>query len=80
MEIVAGETMSPQNNKIDEAKTFIRELLSEGPVDSAEAVKKAEEAGIKRGSLYKAKNWPGSRVCKMAPDGCGWVLSRRAFL
>ena len=57
---------------LDEAKDFLEEAMKDGYIKSDDAVKKAEERGIKKSTLYSAKKELGINNKKYGFGGA-WI-------
>ena len=72
-ELLAGETSPRRGRQREKAKEFLECLLESGEVDSAEVYALAEEQGIPRRTLERAKSDIGVRSVKMG-DNWVWML------
>ncbi len=61
-----------ERSAIDEAKAFLRAILSDRPVDAKDVQKQAEDAGISKKTLQRAKKVLGIKSKKSEFSG-GWV-------
>jgi hypothetical protein len=66
-----------ERSKLDEAKVFLQDVLSDGPIASAEVEKDAKGAGIASATLKRARAALGIKPTK-ASFGGGWLWSRPA--
>jgi hypothetical protein len=63
-----------ERSKVEEAKNFLEDVLSNGPVASSEVEKEAKGAGIAPATLKRAKTALGVKPRK-ASFGGGWIWS-----
>jgi putative DNA primase/helicase len=78
VEITANEAMQAAEGKTAkrEARNFLQERLSAGPVDADELIEEAEQEGISRRTLYRAKKELQVRSEKAKGEfGGKWVWS-----
>ena len=79
-QVLAVPVEAGERNKLDEAKGFLQDILSGGPVASSEVEKEAKGAGIAPATLKRAKTILAVRA-KKASFGGGWIwtlLDRRS--
>lgn len=72
-ELLAGGDSPRRGRQREKAKDFLAELLAEGEVDSNEVYALAEEQGIPRRTLERAKSEIGARSVQRA-DGWTWTM------
>lgn len=68
--IAAPTGNQKRDTAVQEARDFLRRLLSDGPVPASEALRKADELGISSSTLERAKRQVGVNAVK---KGSGWV-------
>jgi len=71
-QILAVPIEAEERSKLEEAKGFLRDILSRGPVASSESEKEAKVAGIAPATLKRAKTVLGVKS-KKASFGGGWI-------
>jgi len=72
-ELLAGDASPRRGRQREKAKEFLLELLADGEVDSTEVYALAEEQGIPRRTLERAKSEVGARSIKRG-DTWVWTL------
>lgn len=65
---------------IDEAKAFLIELLSPGPMEFSDLYKEARKAGIKRAALFSAKTVLGIELSRSDEGTWQWSLKATSAL
>ena len=68
-ELDADDILNPHTSKLNEAKTWLRGALSDGPVLSEDIKAKAKREGIKERTLIRAKDELGVEAEKDGPNG-----------
>jgi archaellum biogenesis ATPase FlaH len=71
-QILAVPVEAEERSKLEEAKSFLQDVLSGGPVASSEVEKEAKAAGITSATLKRAKTVWGVKA-KKASFGGGWI-------
>lgn len=78
-QVLATPAGTEDKSEQDEAKEFLRDLLSEGPLPSSEVKKQAKEAGIAERTLWRAKTALGVKAVKGGfQEGWNWSLPPEA--
>ena len=72
-ELLAGDVSPQRGRQREKAKEFLLELLADGEVDSAEVYELAENQGIPRRTLERAKSEVGARSVQRS-GGWVWML------
>ena len=72
-ELLASDASPRRGRQREKAKEFLAELLAEGEVDSIKVYDLAEEQGIPRRTLERAKSEIGARSVQHA-KGWTWTL------
>lgn len=76
--LLAIPSSPEERTALDEAKEFLRDLLSDGAVESKEAQRQARAAGIAEKTLHRAKNTLGVRAEKKGYQGPWiWALNSK---
>ncbi len=76
---LAGPELPGDRSEREEAKSFLRDLLADGPVSANEVKKAARGAGIADRTLFRAKTDLSVRVEKTGfRDGWTWTLPAKA--
>jgi len=72
-DITAGDLLADNRGegRIDRARRFLRDLLSEGPMPASEIYERAEEEGIAKRTLQAAKSKEKIQANKLSFEG-GW--------
>jgi AAA domain len=73
-QVLAVPIEGDERSKVEEAKSFLEDTLSNGPVASSEVEKEAKGAGITQTTLRRAKTALGVKP-KKASFGGGWIWS-----
>ena len=73
-QVLAVPIEGDERSKVEEAKSFLEDTLSNGPVPSSEVEKEAKGAGIAQTTLRRAKTALGVKP-KKASFGGGWIWS-----
>ncbi len=79
-QVLAVPVDAGERSKLDEAKGFLKDVLSDGPMGSIEIEKDAKKAGVATATLKRAKTALGV-TAKKASFGGGWIwtlLDRRS--
>lgn len=71
-QILAVPVEAGERSRLDEAKGFLQDILTSGPVASSEVEKEAKRAGIAPTTLKRAKTALGVKARK-ASFGGGWI-------
>ena len=67
-----------ERTKLEDARDFLRDLLSDGPIEASKVEKQARGAGIATATLRRAKTALGIKPWKSGFDGgWNWELPRR---
>ncbi len=73
--LTAEEILQPMNGddqrKREDARTFLRELLADGPVPSKDLMREAAHNGLSQATMFRAKSDLGIRARKRGLQG-GW--------
>lgn len=78
-EALLTQSTAEQKSQRTQAKDFLREVLAEGPMDSAKVQAMAEDHGLKRNTVWNAKKELGVRARKVGYQGAwSWELSKES--
>ncbi len=72
--LAADATTPHERSQLDEARDFLREELSDGPVWAKQVYKDARDAGISDATLRRAKDLLRVRSEKVGTEGWAWRL------
>jgi hypothetical protein len=72
--LASGPTTPEEKTKLDEAKEFLRDELSDGPMWAKTVLRDANDAGVSRATLYTAKTQLRVRSEKVGTEGWQWSL------
>lgn len=79
-QVLAVPAEGEERTRQGEAKSFLEEVLADGPVNSSEVEKQAKAAGISRATLWRAKDALGVNAKKTGFDsGWQWYIADRRY-
>jgi hypothetical protein len=72
--LASGPASPAEKSKLDEAKEFLRDELSDGPMWAKAVLRDARDAGVATTTLYSAKTALRVRSEKVGVEGWQWAL------
>ncbi len=74
--ILASDQSAKNSLRVDDAADFLREELSTGPMSSKDIMSRAQKAGLKKRTVWRAKERIGVEAHKIGGDRWAWQLSK----